>query len=85
MPLCFLVCWNGELWFRLLVPHSDPELRTLAANYMKIISLGIPPLIYYECIRRYMASLGMMSGPTIAYSFAAPLSVLLNYLLVHGP
>lgn len=60
MPFLFLFNWNGRLIFSILMPNAQPEMLKMAADYMKVISWGLPALAAYECIRRYLASLGML-------------------------
>lgn len=85
MPILLLLNWNGKLIFRIIVPKADPEIVRIAVTYMKMLSLGTPPIGAYECIRRYLASNGILKGPAISYAIGAPLAIFFNWLFVHGP
>lgn len=93
MPAIFLFMWNAEPFFTLIL-HSPSasgadqekaEIFRLASNYLKIMSLAMPAVAAYECLRRYLASCGKMIGPAIAFALASAISIFLNWLLVHGP
>lgn len=45
----------------------------------------MPGYAVFECSRRWLQSQGLMLVPVITLIVAAPLNVLLNYLLVWGP
>jgi MATE family multidrug resistance protein len=90
MPFIFLFMWNAYPFFKLLLHTSssdDTELQIfrLAADYLKIMSLAMPAVAAYECLRRYLQSCGKMIGPALGFALASPLSIFLNWLLVHGP
>lgn len=42
MPFLFVFCFNGEAIFEAIVPQSDPKMRKMASDYMKVTSLGMP-------------------------------------------
>lgn len=88
MPFIFLIMWNAEPFFRLVL-HSNGEESTeifhLASSYLKIMSLAMPAVSAYECLRRYLQSCGKMIGPALAFALASAISIFLNWLLVHGP
>lgn len=81
--------WNAEPFFKLVLHSSSgeeaQEIFRLASGYLKIMSLAMPAVAAYECLRRYLQSCGKMVGPAIAFAFASFISIFLNWLLVHGP
>lgn len=88
MPFIFLFMWNALPFFKLILPKNeevDEEILHLAADYLKIMSLAMPAVAAYECLRRYLQSFGKMTGPALAFAVASPVSIFLNWLLVHGP
>lgn len=89
MPFIFLFMWNAEPFFKLVLHSSSgeeaQEIFRLASGYLKIMSLAMPAVAAYECLRRYLQSCGKMVGPAIAFAFASFISIFLNWLLVHGP
>ncbi|KAH9477940.1 putative transporter C4B3.13 [Psilocybe cubensis] len=64
----FLIWFNAESILLLL--KQDPEVASLAAVYLRWISLGLP---------------GLFTVPTRIVLIAAPVNALLNWLLVWGP
>jgi len=69
----------------LLLLHQDPAVAAAAAQYLKVLSLGLPGYAGFECVRRWLQAQGLMMAPVIALIFAAPLNAVLNWLLVWGP
>jgi MATE family multidrug resistance protein len=87
LPFIFLFMWNALPIFRAILPQSeaDPEILQLASSYLRIMSFAMPAVAAYECLRRYLQSFGLMNGPALAFAIASPVSIFLNWLLVHGP
>lgn len=85
--VCFIPV--AVLWFKaqpllaMIVP--EPELAELAERYLRIVSLGIPGYILFECGKRYVQAQGIFSASTYVLLACAPLNVLLNYVLVWNP
>ncbi|KAK4057374.1 ethionine resistance protein [Microbotryomycetes sp. JL221] len=75
--------WNGERILLLL--RQDPRVAERAGLYLKVMSFGMPSYGGFECIRRWLQAQGLMVAPVITLAVAAPLNVILNYLLVWGP
>ncbi|KAK4052808.1 ethionine resistance protein [Microbotryomycetes sp. JL201] len=75
--------WNAERVLLLL--RQDPRVAEKAGLYLKVMSLGLPAYGGFECIRRWLQAQGLMVAPVITLAVAAPLNVILNYLLVWGP
>ncbi|KAM6496606.1 MATE efflux family protein [Amanita muscaria] len=82
------------LWFNaeriLLFLKQDPVVAHLAAVYLRWVSLGLPAYAFNSISiqlndRRYFQSQGLFNVPTRIILFAAPVNVILNYLLVWGP
>ncbi|KAK9900763.1 MATE efflux family protein [Cystobasidium minutum MCA 4210] len=81
MPPMYLVLWNSRSILSFVLPHADPEMIRLSSLYIEITSLAILPYVMFDCLRRFLASMGMMRGPTVVYFFSVPLSITLTYLL----
>lgn len=64
MPFIFLFMWNGRTIFNAVLPTADrdPEIVNLASDYLKIMSLAMPAVAAYECLRRYLQSFGRESS-----------------------
>ncbi len=65
--------------------RQDPDVAHHAATYLKVISFGIPGYSAFECLRRWLQAQGLMVAPVLALLVAAPLNLVLNWLLVWGP
>lgn len=63
-----------------LVPEAEPA--RLAGLYLRIAAAGIPGYILLECGKRFVNAQGLFHATTYVLLFAAPLNVLLSYLLV---
>ncbi|KDE03350.1 hypothetical protein MVLG_06157 [Microbotryum lychnidis-dioicae p1A1 Lamole] len=78
-----IIFWNAE--GLLLALRQDPKVAERASTYLRALSFGLPGYAGFECIRRWLQAQGMMVAPVVTLIIAAPLNVLLNYLLVWGP
>lgn len=86
---CFLpigVLWlNSEPLLSLFVTKDDPELAPLAASYLKIVLIGAPAYIAFECGKRFVQAQGIFHASTFVLMICAPINAILNYLLVWSP
>ncbi|KAF8067574.1 mate-domain-containing protein [Lyophyllum atratum] len=82
MPM-FLLWFNAEAI--LLSLKQDPEVASLAAVYLRWLSIGLPAYAFNCVSRRYFQSQGLFAVPTQIIFVVAPINILLNYLLVWGP
>ncbi|KIL62654.1 hypothetical protein M378DRAFT_25493 [Amanita muscaria Koide BX008] len=79
----YLIWFNAE---QILINlKQDPDVAHLAAVYLRWVSLGLPAYAFNCISRRYFQSQGLFTIPTRIVLFAAPVNVILNYLLVWGP
>jgi len=69
----------------LVAMRQDADVAHHAATYLKVLSFGIPGYSAFECLRRWLQAQGLMVAPVLALLVAAPLNLLLNWLLVWGP
>ncbi|SCU88030.1 LADA_0E07734g1_1 [Lachancea dasiensis] len=60
----------------------ERELCRLAANYLKIVSIGVPGFIFFECGKRFLQCQGIFHASTIVLLFCAPFNAIMNYILV---
>jgi len=79
-----LFFWNAE-WILRDGLRQDPDVAYRAGQYLRVLILGLPAYSGFECIRRWLQAQGLMLAPVLALVAAAPLNVLLNWLLVWGP
>ncbi|CDR45625.1 CYFA0S19e01090g1_1 [Cyberlindnera fabianii] len=73
------IFYSGNL-LRVFVPES--EMINIAANYLKIVSFGMPGFILFECGKRFLQSQGVFHASTYVLLVCAPFNALMNYLLV---
>lgn len=79
----------GMLWYFsrpiLLSIVGDPALVDLSVKYLRIILIGIPGYISFECGKRFVQAQGIFHASTIVLAICAPVNALLNYNLVWNP
>lgn len=80
--LPILIAW--WFWSEAILSAVIPEreLCRLAANYLRIVALGVPGFILFECGKRFLQCQGIFHASTIVLLFCAPFNALMNYLLV---
>lgn len=78
-----LVWWNSELLMLLL--RQDPELSRLCGLYMRVLLLGAPPYMIFECLKKFLQAQRIMKAQTYIIVSILPLNFLLNYLLILNP
>ncbi|KAK4705275.1 multidrug resistance protein, MATE family, partial [Phenoliferia sp. Uapishka_3] len=78
-----IIFWNSEVI--LLALKQDPRVAERASTYLKVLGFGLPGYAGFECVRRWLQSQGLMLAPVLTLIVAAPLNVILNYILVWGP
>ncbi|KDR72491.1 hypothetical protein GALMADRAFT_252589 [Galerina marginata CBS 339.88] len=79
----FFIWFNAESI--LLFLKQDPEVASLAAVYLRWVSLGLPAYAFNCISRRYFQSQGLFTVPTRIVFIVAPTNAILNWLLVWGP
>ncbi|GEN82644.1 putative multidrug resistance protein NorM [Sporosarcina luteola] len=65
------------------MPLED-EVRIVAANYLKGMSLGLLPLFAYTVLRSFFDALGATRISMLIILLSAPINIVLNYLLIYG-
>lgn len=85
----------GVLWvfsrplLRLFVGSDGNEeteaLISLAATYLRIVLIGSPGYILFECGKRFVQAQGIFHASTYVLVIVAPINALLNYALVWTP
>ncbi|GAO16586.1 hypothetical protein UVI_02019760 [Ustilaginoidea virens] len=86
---CFLMCLSlpvAVLWLfaeRILVyVVPDAETARLAALYLKVMIFSIPGVVLFEVGKRFTQAQGLFRATTYVLIVAAPINVLINWLLV---
>ncbi|EIN09165.1 MATE efflux family protein [Punctularia strigosozonata HHB-11173 SS5] len=79
----FFIWFNAERI--LLTIKQDPEVAHLAGIYLRWLSLSLPAYGFNSISRRYFQSQGLFAVPTRIVVAAAPINIVLTYLLVWGP
>lgn len=80
LPILYIWWSWSEQVLALLIP--DRELCQLAARYLRIVALGVPGFILFECGKRFLQCQGIFHASTIVLLFCAPFNALMNYVLV---
>jgi MATE family multidrug resistance protein len=62
----------------------DPRVSALAASYLRVVSLSLPPLLLYTALRRYLQAIGRPRPVMIALLSANVVHVAANWLLIRG-
>lgn len=78
-PIFFVWC-NAKSLLLLIIPQV--ECCELAALYLKVLSLGIPPYVVFEISKHFLQAQGIFHANTYVLLVCAPINVVLNYLLV---
>jgi MATE family multidrug resistance protein len=74
------------LWFTadslidFIVPEH--ELAVLAMEYLRVVSVGIPGYILFECGKRFVQAQGNFHASTMVLLICSPVNIVLNYVLV---
>lgn len=80
IPVGCLWTWYSAPLLRAFVPES--ELIDIAASYLRIVCLGMPGFILFECGKRFLQCQGIFHASTYVLLVCAPLNALMNYLFV---
>lgn len=87
VPICLFWFFGAEAALKYILPKSElgpgnEDLPKLAADYLKVVSVGMPGYILFECGKRFLQSQGVFHASTYILLGCAPINALLNYLLV---
>lgn len=74
------------MWFQAedILALVIPERRSaeLAGIYLRIILLGVPAMVAFECGKRFVQAQGLFHATTYVLLIVAPMNILMNYLFV---
>ena len=62
----------------------DAQTAQIAGDYLRGLSYGVPPVIFYISFRYVLEGLGHTRPPMIIAASILPLNALLNYALIYG-
>ncbi|RDA88053.1 hypothetical protein CP532_5267 [Ophiocordyceps camponoti-leonardi (nom. inval.)] len=79
IPIAVLWLFSDRILVH-IVP--DPDSARLAGQYLKIMILAIPSIILFETGKRFLQAQGLFRATTLVLVVAAPLNILINWLLV---
>lgn len=68
----------------LLMLGQEPEIATLAGDYLRIAQWGLLPLLYVAILRSYMSALEQVKIVLIATLIGVAVNAGLNYILIFG-
>lgn len=60
----------------------DPQTAELAGVYLKIMTFGIPGIVFFETGRRFLSAQCLFNATTYILLIAAPINVFLHWFLV---
>ncbi|GMM35643.1 Erc1 protein [Saccharomycopsis crataegensis] len=88
VPICLFWFFAAESTILFILPKSElgdgnkEDLARLAANYLKVVSIGVPGFVIFECGKRFLQAQGIFHASTYILLICAPINICLNYLLV---
>lgn len=62
----------------------EKQVRIVASDYLKGMSLGLLPLFAYTVLRSFFDALGATRVSMFIILLSAPINIVLNYLLIYG-
>lgn len=80
LPLMVIWCFWAESILAWMIPQR--ELCHLAAQYLTVLSIGMPGFVLFECGKRFLECQGIFHASTVVLFVCAPLNALMNYVLV---
>ncbi|KAI0244229.1 ethionine resistance protein [Massospora cicadina] len=72
--------WQTERIFLLL--KLDAELSRFCGRYLRILFLGAPPFVVFECLKKFLQAQEIMTASTYVLICVVPVNLLLNFFLV---
>jgi MATE family, multidrug efflux pump len=81
-PLVMIVAWG--LWLTLDWWGLHPDIRPLVGDYLRVISLGAPPLLLYAAFRRYLQGMHIVQPIMVALVSANLVNAGANWVLIYG-
>ncbi|OWB78780.1 hypothetical protein B5S32_g2982 [[Candida] boidinii] len=84
LTVMFFICLSWWLFAENLLTSMlpDPESARLAAQYLKVVSFGMPGYILFETGKRFLQAQGIFHASTYVLFICAPLNAFMNYFFV---
>ncbi|OUM54963.1 hypothetical protein BVG19_g4428 [[Candida] boidinii] len=84
ITVMFFICLSWWLFAEKLLVSMlpDPESARLAAQYLKVVSFGMPGYILFETGKRFLQAQGIFHASTYVLFICAPLNAFMNYFFV---
>ncbi|KAJ1654108.1 ethionine resistance protein [Dispira simplex] len=79
IPIVAIWLWSEPL---LLALKQDPIIAHFAGLYLRYLTLGCLPNLWFECVKRYLQAQGIMHASTLVLCIVAPVNMFTNYALV---
>ena len=80
----FVMGLTWLLWLTLDWWGLHPEIRPLVGGYLRVISLGAPPLLLYAAFRRYLQGMHVVRPIMFALVSANLVNAGANWVLIYG-
>lgn len=83
----------SSIVYLLIFTATDPVLnkmdltsveQSIAASYLKTISIGLVPLFIYSALRSFIDALGLTRVTMLITLLSAPINICLNYVFIFG-
>lgn len=78
-----VVWWNSESLMLLL--GQDEELSKLCGTYLRVFLLAAPPMMTFECLKKFLQAQRIMKAQTYILASVIPVYLVLNYLFILNP
>lgn len=76
------------VWFfiddALLIMGLEPEVKRIAAGYLKALTIGIIPIFICSILRGFVDTLGYTTMTMRIFLLTLPLNIIFNYILIFG-
>lgn len=82
IPMFVLWVFGSKIILVSIIGKEKEDLCVLAAQYLRILSVGLPAFILFENGKHFLQAQGIFHASTYVLALCAPLNALLNYLLV---
>lgn len=77
---CAFAWWNSTLFLRYIIESA--EVLRLTSQFLRIMIIGGPAYIFFECGKRFLQAQGIFEAGTVILFVSAPLNIFISWFLV---
>lgn len=77
---CAFMWWNSSFFLRYIIESA--EVLRLTNQFLRIMIIGGPAYIFFECGKRFLQAQGIFEAGTVILFVSAPLNIFLSWFLV---